>query len=580
MSDSKLDVTSPRDVWMTRALLAGLCIVAFGRSVTSPLVNWDDHLYLDVAFNPTIVPSWDSFVRMWTEIHMNDAYHPLHLLSYWIDVPWFGATGPVTHTTNLILWVLIVLGLQRAFVKLGLSLFAATVAAAVYAVHPASVEAVAWTSARKDLMALLFGVLALHAHLDAKDYRDPAAWRAALFVVCAVLSKATAVALPLAFIALDLWCARRSWREALVLQVPALLVCLPLGALVASVRIDHEMIYGLGPNAPERSWQIIPASLTHYLRTSFFPDALSPLYPLERDAPSTMLQIVAGPVAIAASIYAAWQVRAQSSRHALIGAGLLVFLVFFTPVSNILAIYLQWGDRYLVWMHVGLALSLGALIDAFGPVERNWRHALIAGVLVVPLTVRSVQYCEVWSNDLRLFSHASSVQPNAYFAWIKLAEVRRDGGDYVGAMNAASRAMEVAPLQPLPHAAFLSSLALRDERREQLSPSHALEHANTFLRSMNDAEQLRALASTMRDEGYRDAMLYVLGRSFDVSPVRNDQLEHATAVQLREGNLWLARFYLSRMTQRPLSPLVTQFFESELRRNGLPVPTELPNGEQ
>jgi len=475
MSDLKqVPASASRDVWMTRALLVGLCVVAFGRSVTSPLVNWDDHLYLDAALNPTIVPSWNSFVQMWTEIHMNDAYHPLHLLSYWIDVPWFGATGPVTHTTNLIFWVLIVLGLQRAFVKLGLSLFAATVAAAVYAVHPASVEAVAWTSARKDLLALAFGVLALHAHLDAKNYRDPAAWRAAFFVVCAVLSKATAVALPVAFIALDLWCSRRPLREAVVLQLPALAVCLPLGALVTSVRIDHEMIYGLGPNAPERGWQIIPASLTHYLRTSFFPDALSPLYPLERDVPSTALQIIAGPVAIAASVYAAWQVRTQSSKHALIGAGLLVFLVFFTPVSNILAIYLQWGDRYLVWMHVGLALTLGALVDVFGPTKPDWRHALVAAVLVVPLTVRSVQYCEVWSNDLRLFSHATSVQPNAYFAWLKLAEVRRDGGDYVGAMNAASRAMEVSPLQPLPHAAFLTSLALRDERRAELTPSQAI----------------------------------------------------------------------------------------------------------
>ena len=254
----------------------------------------------------------------------------------------------------------------------------------------------------------------------------------------------------------------------------------------------------------------------------------------------------------------------------------MFFLVLFLPVSNVLAIYFQWGDRYLVWMNLGLALALAALVDAFAPKERSWRHGIIAACLVLPLTARSVQYCEVWSSDLRLWSHAASVQPQSYFAWLKLAEVRRDSRDWEGALRAASRAMEIAPRQPLPRASFFSVLALRDEEREHLTPSRALEHASALLEAMNDAERLRTLASLLQDEGYRDAMLYALDRSFDVSPVRNDQLEHATAVQLRNGNLWLARFYLSRMTERPLSPMVTRFFESELRRNGLPVPNDTP----
>jgi hypothetical protein len=571
-----------REVWLARALLVALCVLAFGRCVTSPLVlSWDDNRYLDVASNPTLVPSWDAFVRMWTETHM-DAYHPLHLLSYWLDVPWFGATGPVTHTTNLILWVVVVLGLHRAFTKLGLSLFAATFGVALYAAHPASVEAVGWASDRKDLVALVFGMLALNAHLDAKSMRDPAAWRASLFVLFAALSKATAVALPAAFIALDLWTSRRTLREAFSMQAPALTASALLGAVAASIWIDHDMIYGVGADAPTRSWQLIPATLTHYLRTTFFPDALTPLYALERHVPSTMLEVIAGPASVAAALFAAWQVRKESASHALVGAGLLLFVVFFLPVSNVLAIYFQWGDRFLVWMNLGLALSAAALVDAFAPKDLSWRGAVMAACLVVPLVARSVQYSEAWSSDLRLWSHAVSVEPEAYFAWLQLAEVRRDGRDWDGAMRAASHATTIAPEEPLPHGVFLSSLALRDEARQHLAPSRALAHASVFLRAMNDAEQLRELAATMQDEGYRDAMLFVLGRSLDVAPVRNDQLEHATAVQLRDGNVWLARFYLSRMTERPLSPLVTRFFEGELRRNGLPLPAELaaPEGAQ
>jgi hypothetical protein len=195
-------------------VLVLLTCAAWARAVSNPLVpSWDDGHFLDPEANPTLVPSPGSFVSAWSEIRF-DAYQPLHLLSYWIDVPWLGASGPVVHTTNLVLWLGVVLLLARALERLGLSLAASTAAAAVFAVHPTAIEIVGWGTGRKDLVALLFTLGALHAHLHSRGPWDRAAWWSRALFTLAMLGKTASAPLPLVLFALDVWCARRSPREA------------------------------------------------------------------------------------------------------------------------------------------------------------------------------------------------------------------------------------------------------------------------------------------------------------------------------------------------------------------------------
>lgn len=557
-----------RKVWTVRALLAGVAIAAFGRTIGSPLVmSWDDGHFLDPRANPTLDPSLESFVRVWTEIRF-DAYQPLHLLSYWIDVPWLGASGAVVHATNLVMWVAVVWMLQRALERLGLSRAAATVSAAIVACHPAGMEIVGWGTGRKDLMALLFSFGALHAHLDAKSPWDRAAWTSRMLFACAMLSKTASAPLPIALFVIDAWCGRRSVREAAVQQAPAALVALGLGALVIWIWRTHDMIRGMGSDRTGVPMSLVPATVTHYLETAVFPDRLTPMYAFERDDPTPTWRVWAGPLAVAFGLWAAFRVRTRSSTHALLGVGLLLFLLYLAPVSNVIPLYFQWADRYLVWMLVGLVISLGAALDLAFPDRASWsRIAVLGAVMVVPLTARSVQYAEVWSSDARLWGHAVHVEPRAYYAWMKLGEVRRDARQYGPALDAYAEAIEIAPDLRVGHAAFVYTLALRDEQRHDIGTSNALRFSERFLRAMDDAAVLRDIASEMADQGYRDAMTYVLARSLDLEPVRNDQLEAAIEVQLRQGNLWLARFYLSRLTQRPLRPLVTGFYEQELARH-------------
>ncbi len=559
-------MSSSRDRGIAYVILAALAAAAFGRTLGSPLVpSWDDGHFLDPAVNPTLVPSLDAFVSAWTEIRF-DAYQPLHLLSYWIDVPWLGASGTVVHSTNLLMWIGAMLLFARALERLGLSLVASVVAAAVLSVHPAAVEIVGWGTGRKDLVALLFSLGAVHLHLDSKGPWDRAAWISRALFAGAMLGKTASAPLPAVLFVLDAWTGRRSLREAAIQQLPAAAVTLVLGGLVVWIWRSHDMIRGMGSDRSAVAWSLVPATLTHYLEIAVFPDRLTPMYAFERDDPTPTWRAVAGPLLAALAIGAAWRMRGRGKAHALLGAGLVVFLLYLAPVSNLVPLYFQWADRYLVWMALGLCLSLGAALDLLFPDATAWRRTVVVGaILVVPLAARSVQYSEVWSSDLRLWEHAVWVEPRSFYAWLKLGEVRRDARQYGPALDAYAEAIDIAPDLRVGHAAFVYTLALRDEQRRDIEPTGALAYSERFLRAMDDAPALRDLASEMADRDYRDAMTYVLARSLDLEPVRDDQLEHAIAIQLRDGNLWLARFYLARMQQRPLSPLVGSFYDRERR---------------
>src|SRR5438552_1955090 len=81
---------------------------------------------------------------------------------------------------------------------------ASLVAGAVFALHPIAVESIGWLSARFDLLATLFALVALHCHLAAprRGWLRPAEL---LAFAAALLSKESAIVLPLVALALDVY---------------------------------------------------------------------------------------------------------------------------------------------------------------------------------------------------------------------------------------------------------------------------------------------------------------------------------------------------------------------------------------
>ena len=92
-------------------------------------------------------------------------WHPLTWLSHALDCQLFGLNPAGPHYENVLLHavdaVLLFLLLQRATGFRWRSLMVA----ALFALHPINVESVAWASERKNVLSMLFFLLALHAYV-------------------------------------------------------------------------------------------------------------------------------------------------------------------------------------------------------------------------------------------------------------------------------------------------------------------------------------------------------------------------------------------------------------------------------
>lgn len=571
---ARVDALAPqsvKDAWTDRVIVLVAMLVTFGRSLPYPLVgSWDDRRFL-IDNELVTHPSLEALRSIWLEPHF-EAYHPLHLMSYWLDVPWLGAVGWSVRAVNLALFAGVGVAMLAWLRALGIGRFAALFATLAFVVHPVQVELVVWGTGRKDVLAELFGLLAWSAHLRSQRWDDRDAWVSRVLFVCACLSKTSAITLPLAMFAVDLWLGRRALREAALQQAPSVLLAALLGVVTLVLWSANDMIRPV--DGATSSTTLVLASLSHAIATLAVPADVSPLYALVADDPPSNAFLALGVVVVGALVVIAWRSR-DTRGGQLLGAAITTFVALYLPVSNVIPTYYEFQDRHLSLPLLGLAFALAVVLDRDRTEASEARPSLGAMVLgllcVLPLGARTIQYETVWSSDARLWAHATSTHPRSYYAWMKLGEVRRDEGRFDASVEAYNTAVELRPLQRLAYGALLMTLAMRDERDEALPPpSHAEELLTNYLRDGDDPEALSRDAGDAAVLGYHWAALMFLSRQLDLAPVSDERLERAADIQIRQNHEWLGRFYLGRMHRPPLMPRMRLFWAQEQERLGLP----------
>lgn len=232
-------------------LLAGgavalLAMLPFARALGAELLGWDDRrALLDFTGWRGLGPAqlaWD-----FTSTTMG-MYRPLTWLSYGLDFALTELDPAGFHRTNLLLHGLLAVSLLfvlRRFVVVAFDaspppwVLAAVVLA--FAVHPLRVQVVAWVSARADLLATLFFVLATGAwlrHLESGAARWRLAWH--LLFVASLVSKPVALAAPVTWWLTQRWLSRR--RSAV--SQPGLADL--LGGLAASAAVTVPLLRAKG----------------------------------------------------------------------------------------------------------------------------------------------------------------------------------------------------------------------------------------------------------------------------------------------------------------------------------------------
>jgi hypothetical protein len=370
-------------------------------------------------------------------------FAPVHLFATSLLWQAFGADPFGYHVVNVLLHAAVSALLALVFARAGVPAAAAAVLAAVFLVHPANVEAVAWAFQLKTILALGLSLGALLAFP-----RRPAL-ALALFAL-GLLSKFSAVvALPVA--AAQTWArggGRREWAWlGAFAGVVALAAAPEFGAFE---RFGHAGALAPYAGAGEQARSIV-AIAGRYLAmaaTGLGTSANHEPAPARSFADPWFLLGALALVALGARTLAALRARREESAFWLWAAA------GFAPISQIFPFLYGMADRYLYFILPGL-LGGGFLAgrDALDALLRRrpasaragletaaGRAALAAGgVAVLALAALAVPRTRVWQSELHLAVDAAKHYPDGRAAHLLRARRAAAEGDAAAAVASLER---------------------------------------------------------------------------------------------------------------------------------------------
>ncbi len=421
---------------------------------------------LDDPVNVTVNPiftrpgfSWIDLAYFWREAYAG-LYIPVAytfwggeaLFSRWLNPPELLTASQATvalsptlfHMGNLLLHLAntaLVYGLLKRLVP---GTKGPLVGALLFGIHPLHVETVAWVTETKGLLAASFSLLAYHLYLNAAAHSQAGRrwWHAAAATVCfalAVLSKPTAVTLPLVVAVVEVFVRRRAWRPVAVSLSVWLLIGIAFSILTHQAQ-SQGMLDVASAGAIDRL-RIAGDALAFYTTKLVFPVQLVPDY---GRTPQFVLSAMSSwfswliPTAV---LLVALMLR----RRAVWLAAVAVFAFSLAPVLGLVPFGFQAistvADRYTYFALLGPSLGLAAWLAA----RRGHFATLSVVCLLVACGVQSRLQSDYWQNDRALFERTLSVNGRSVLAANALGNLEAEAGNYNRAIEFYNKALSSDP---------------------------------------------------------------------------------------------------------------------------------------
>ena len=467
---------SPEKRRLIFCLLLALATIALYNPVTrAPFLNYDDQVY--VTDNPQVRAglSWNTLVWTFRTPEALD-WHPMTWLSYAVDGQMYGLNPAGYHTTNILFHaasaVLLFLILESAT---GLA-WRSLAVAALFALHPINVESVAWIAERKNVLSMLFFLLALAAYGWYARRPGVGRYLAVTVAYClGLMSKAQVITFPFALLLLDYWPLGRikqrlappheiggepavapahgpSFWKLIGEKVPwfalsavGAAITMRTGGAAFNYMVETEVTRAKFP-----LWiRLATAAIAYvkYLGKAFWPANLALVYPHPGFATS-----IPGAVLSALAIVAitALVVIFRQRRYLLVGW--FWFLGTLVPMTGLVPIGVQsMADRYAYIPLLGIFV-----IVCWGAADlmERWhvpRAVAAAATAVILLALGFALHRQVsfWSDNVTLWSHTLQITEANFTAEDNLAGALITQGRVEEALPHLLRARGLRPDDPL-----------------------------------------------------------------------------------------------------------------------------------
>jgi tetratricopeptide (TPR) repeat protein len=459
-----------RKTWIAMFVICVAAFAAYGPALRAGWI-WDDDCY--ILDNPAVqLPG--GVLDAWVP-GSTPQYYPLVFVSFWVQHGVHGLDPYGYHLANVLLHVGSSIMLWRLLRRMCVP--GSLLAAGLFALHPVQVETVAWVTERKNVLSMAFALASLISWVrflqDMRPFAARAGWWGLSFVLfaMAMLSKTTAVAVPVAMVAIAWW---RPWdaaddrpelarpalpmRATAVLAVPFFVLGIAMGLFTAWV--EATLVGARGAEfarpAMERLMQAAQA-WWFYLGTWVWPHGLMFVYPAF-DGPAWLpwLALLAGiSVAVAAFVAARRGVRGPMVAFLCYSAGVFPALGFinlyplrFAPVADhfgyVASAVLAPAAAWCLLRALRAAESRGLPVPAC---------IVAAMVLLGGLAVASNAHAVRFANAETLWRASLADNPRAWLASNNLVEIllnrvqsSMDAGDAAGRDAALAEASQLAEL--------------------------------------------------------------------------------------------------------------------------------------
>jgi tetratricopeptide (TPR) repeat protein len=426
-----------------------LCLFVYHDVGRYAFVNFDDDLY--VRDNPRVTDGLDAGAAGWAlTTGYAGVWIPATWLSFQIDASLFGPGPAGFHATNLLLHLLNVVFVLALARRLGLASAPAMLVAAIFGVHPLNVEAVAWVTARKDLLMTTFLLGATLAWLGVSQRRRQ--FVGGPLAVLAMMAKPAAVVAPLLLALVGCrrstggdGSARPSARRELSAAMPWFIAS--AGVAVVAWRLARAEEFGVPVTTP------LPARLAaaatgvfRYLGKLAWPHGLAVRYS-DADLQTAPAWAALAALALVGLTFAAWRWR---RRAPLAAFGWSWFLVCLLPSLGVVqGGQLPMGDRYAYAAGIGIFIAvMGSAWNLGAGLWRGRGRSLVLGATLVLLGVGAVTargQAVLWREPTTLWRHALAVTRDNDVAHMSLGVLLDDAGRSAEALQHLEAALAIKP---------------------------------------------------------------------------------------------------------------------------------------
>jgi len=435
------------------AVIVVIIITVYSPLFNATFLHWDDDVMVTenyVIKNPTTENIKEIFSRPFL-----GSYNPLVVLTFAAEEKVFGLNASAFHITNLaihilnsllVFWLVVLLCRNKV-----ISLFTAL----LFSVHPMHVEAVAWVTALKETLFVLFYLSSVVAYIYfvKSDSNKSGKEKIILYLVSivlfifSVLSKPVAVTLPAVLILIDYFMSGKFEKKSLLNKIPFIIISIGFSYLTFVTFAKNNALvlqYNLF-----QSVLIFFYSLVFYLYKLVFPVYLAPIYPFPSLSGSWMpWAYMLSPIIIIALLYLVFK-AAKRNKDVVFAAAF--FLITILPVSNFIPVknVSLFFDRFTYLPYIGLFYLICSWLYGLyskGTIKGSDVKTPIVTFLIVVMALLcylSFSRAGIWKNGISLWTDAVDNFPdNAMVYWCR-GEAFFNEGNEASATNDYNKAVKL-----------------------------------------------------------------------------------------------------------------------------------------